>query len=76
MFDFEAVVLKVDLPSGIHDDHLHEAGSHGILLGQHEGDDRFIVELFVRPGDSIVDAWQEVVLLYPHEFERMDPLKV
>ena len=74
MLDYDAIVLTVDLPSTQEPDHLHAAGTQGILV-EALGPDAFLVELRVPCEDLVGGAWYELFELYGHEFERLDPLK-
>jgi len=74
MIDYDAIVLTVDLPSAQEADHLHTAGTQGILV-EELGPDAFLVELRVPCEDLVGGAWYEVMELHAHEFERLDPLK-
>lgn len=68
MDGLKPIRLIASIPSREDPDHLHEAGTAGVLV-EHLGSDAYLVELRVPDGSLEGDAWYETVEVYAHEFE-------
>lgn len=65
------VELTIDLPSKFKSDHLHQAGTMGVIV-ERLGPDALLVELQVADTSLEGDAWYETVEVYDHEVKIVE----